>query len=318
MPIVSVVVPCYREADNLANLHARSSTVMTSMGRSWELILVDDGSPDDTWDVAQRLAAADPHVRAVALSLNFGKESALLAGLRRSHGEAVVLMDADLQHPPELIPQMVELLGPGTDQVVARRDRRGDPWLRTMLSRGFYRLANRFLDVPLTDGVGDFRVLSRKATDAILALGEANRFSKGLFAWVGFGTRSIDYTNQGRAGGTSSWSLRRLVGYALDGAMAFTTKPLRAAIWLGSLAVLGALGYLVWLVWNVAVHGVEAPGYVTLVALLTGLSGVQLLCLGVLGEYVGRVFMEVKGRPHYLVRGDTRVEESSPDRQQPA
>lgn len=305
MSLLSVVVPCYREADNLPSLHGAIIDATSSAGLAWELILVDDGSPDATGAVAEQIADQDPRVRAIALSRNFGKESALLAGLRVARGDRVLLMDADLQHPTALIPAMVEAMGPGIDQVIARRSRAGEPWLRKVASQGYYRLMNRISDVPLADGEGDFRLLSRRAVDALLGLGEVTRFSKGLFSWIGFSTVSLDYENVPRVGGASSWSLRGLANYGIDGAISFTNKPLRLATWAGLWMILLTVLYLVWLIWQVVVQGIEVPGYVTLVALITGMGGAQLLFLGILGEYIGRIFVEVKGRPHYVVKSDS-------------
>lgn len=312
MELLSVVVPCFREAANLADLHQQVARHLDAAGVRWELILIDDGSPDDTAAVAAALAGADPRVRAMAFSRNFGKEAALLAGLTAARGDAVVLMDADLQHPPALLPDLLARLTPGIDQVVARRNRAGDAWLRTVASRMYYRMANRLTDVPLTDGAGDFRLLSRRAVDAVLALQEVTRFSKGLFSWIGFATVTVDYDNAPRAAGTSSWSLRRLANYGLDGTLSFTTKPLRIATWLGICVLALTVLYTLWLLWGVYVRGIEVPGYVTLVALVTGLSGVQMMLLGVIGEYLARVFVEVKGRPHYLIRSDTWAPATGP------
>lgn len=301
MQLLSVVVPCYREEKNLAALYEALTDVLAGAPYAHEIILVDDGSPDGTWQEASRLADLDPKVKAISFSRNFGKEAAMLAGLKAAKGDSVVLMDGDLQHPPSLIPRMVEAFEGGFDQVIAKRDRAGDPFGRTVLSRAYYRLVDRLVDVSLEDGAGDFRLLSRRAVTAVTTLTERTRFSKGLFAWVGFSTVSLTYRNVDRAEGASSWSIGSLINYGIDGAMSFNNKPLRMVIWLGSVVTALTALYVVWLVANAIFGGIDVPGYVTIVALVTGLGGVQLISLGVIGEYVGRVFVEVKQRPHYVV-----------------
>jgi glycosyltransferase involved in cell wall biosynthesis len=310
MRLLSVVVPCRDEAANLGRLHEALDAATAGLGWDIEVILVDDGSTDDTVEVAESLVEQDPRVRLLTLSRNFGKEAAMLAGLDDAGGDAVVLMDADLQHPPELLPQIVAAHEAGFDHVVARRSRKGDPALRTLLARGYYRLMARLVEVPLIDGVGDFRLLSRRAVDALLRLDEATRFSKGLFAWIGFPTTTITYEDVERVSGRSRWSLGQLLDYGLDGAMSFNTKPLRLSIWLGLAAVALSLGYFVWLLVQVLFDGVSVPGYLTLVGLMSGLAGVQLIFLGVLGEYVGRIFLETKRRPHFIVAREVRAAES--------
>ena len=301
--LLSVVVPCYAEAGNLADLHAAVVHAAEPICDRLELIVVDDGSPDATFATATAIASEDPRVKVISFSRNFGKEAAMLAGLKASTGDAVVVMDGDLQHPPELLPALVEAFLEGHDQVVAKRSRRGDPWLRTKLSQLYYRMMNRLVDVHLDDGVGDFRLLSRRAVDAVVSLGEMVRFSKGLFAWVGFDTAVIEYENRGRGAGASAWTIPKLFNYGVDGAISFNSKPLRLGFWLGAFVVAMTAVYLGWLIVNVLTLGIDVPGYVTLVALVTGLGGVQLIGLGIIGEYIGRMYVEVKARPHYIVRG---------------
>ena len=298
---LSVVVPCHNEQDVVRELFCRLATATAGVVDELEVVFVDDGSSDQTLSLLRDLAEDDPRVRYVGLSRNFGKESAMLAGLRETSGEAVVIMDADLQHPPDLIPAMVNLFSHGIEQVVARRTRRGDPWLRSVLSRLYYRMMNRMIDVPLADGQGDFRLLSRRAVDILLALPEVNRFSKGLFGWIGFPQATIDYENVPRGSGQSTWSFGRLVNYGLDGMISFNNKPLRVCIWLGLMVVAFSLLYLLWLVGNAMSFGIQVPGYITIVAIVTLLGGIQLVCTGIIGEYIGRIYYEVKGRPHYVV-----------------
>ena len=226
----------------------------------------------------------------------------MLAGLQHAEGDAVVIMDADLQHPPELVHRMLALHAEGYDQVIARRTRKGDRVTRTLTARAYYWLINRLVDVELVDGVGDFRLLSRRTVDAILELTEYNRFSKGLFAWVGFRSTTFEYENALREQGRSKWSFGKLLNYGLDGLLSFNNKPLRAAVYLGLILVSVALAYAAWIVGVALVNGVDTPGYVTLLVTVTALAGVQMLMLGVVGEYVGRIYYEVKRRPHFLVK----------------
>lgn len=300
--LLSVVVPCYNEEDVLANLTERLFEELGSEGPDFEVILVDDGSRDKTMSIMRRLSAEDDRIRYISFSRNFGKESAMLAGLVYATGDAVVIMDADLQHPPELIVDMLRLHAAGYDQVVARRTRDGDSFGRTLASRMYYRAVNRLVDVDMEDGAGDFRLLSRRAVDALLQLGEYNRFSKGLFSWIGFPSATVDYENVGRqGGGASKWSFRRLVNYGIDGIMSFNNAPVRLAIYIGAAVMTLGLAYVLFLVVAAIVAGVSVPGYVTLVAAIIGLGGLQLMFLGIIGEYVGRIYYETKQRPHFLV-----------------
>ncbi|MGW6457792.1 glycosyltransferase family 2 protein [Streptomyces sp. NPDC055078] len=282
--------------------HSTLIGVLEPIGSSFEICYVDDGSGDDTRDRLKKLSAADPRTRYTSFSRNFGKESAMLAGLRMSQGNAVVVMDSDLQHPPKLIPRMLELHQHGYDQVIAQRDRTGEGVVRTALSQAYYRLVRRFMDVEVIDGAGDFRLLSRRAVNALLSLPESNRFSKGLFSWIGFDTVSFSYENVQRAAGQSKWGGRRLLNYGIDGLMSFNSRPLRMAVHAGLWLFLSALAYALWIVANAIAHGVETPGYATLIAVIVGMSGVQITTLGVIGEYVGRIYHESKHRPHYVVR----------------
>ncbi|MCG7523729.1 glycosyltransferase family 2 protein [Streptomyces sp. OfavH-34-F] len=300
--LISLVVPCYNEEEVLDRFHARVTDEMLGLGHAFEIVYVDDGSADRTLPLIERLAADDPRVRYVSFSRNFGKEAAMLAGLQHADGDAVVLMDADLQHPPELVGRMLQEHSRGYDQVVARRTRTGDRVTRTVTARAYYWLINRLVDVELVDGVGDFRLLSRRATDAVLSLTEYNRFSKGLFAWVGFPTTTFSYENAVREQGSSAWSFGKLLNYGLDGLLSFNNKPLRAALYLGLLLTSLALAYAAWIVGVALVRGVETPGYVTLLVVVTALAGVQMVLAGVVGEYVGRIYYEVKRRPHFLVK----------------
>lgn len=300
--LLSVVVPCHNEEAVLPMFVEHVLNVLDGALVDCELILIDDGSRDDTLSVMRRLHQAHDRVRYVSLSRNFGKESAMLAGLSYARGDAVVIMDADLQHPPALLVDMLKLYEQGYDQVVARRTRDGDAFHRTFLARLYYRLVNSVVEVKFEDGVGDFRLLSRRAVTALLQMGEYNRFSKGLFAWIGFPTATIDYRNEARQGGGGSrWSVGRLLNYGIDGVMSFNSAPLRLAIYAGLTVTALSFGYALFIVLAALIQGVRVPGYTTLVAAVLGLGGLQLLFMGVIGEYVGRIYIEAKQRPHFLV-----------------
>ncbi len=300
---LSVVVPCYNEEAVIDVFDARIRETLDGLDLEYELCYVDDGSADGTLDRLRKLAGQNQRsTRYVSFSRNFGKEAAMLAGLREATGDAVVLMDADLQHPPQLIARMLELFSRGHDQIVARRTREGDRLVRSALSRLYYRLVNKWVDVELTDGVGDFRLLSRPAVDALLSMPEYNRFSKGLFSWIGFDTVTFDYRNVAREAGQTKWRFGALLNYGLDGLISFNNRPLRLAIHFGLLLAALAVVYAGWITVAALVGGVETPGYVTLLVAVVGLGGLQMLMLGLVGEYIGRIYYESKRRPHFLVK----------------
>ncbi|WP_234531552.1 glycosyltransferase family 2 protein [Streptomyces shenzhenensis] len=320
--LISIVAPCYNEEDVIERFHEQVQKIaneLLPLGHDMEFVYVDDGSRDRTLTLLSRIADRDSRVRYVSFSRNFGKEAALLAGLKHATGDAVVVMDADLQHPPELIKRMVELRGEGYDQVIARRTRQGDRFTRTLTARLYYRLINRMVDIELVDGVGDFRLMSRRVVDAVVDLTEYNRFSKGLFAWVGFPSTTFEYENAVREHGSSSWSFRSLLNYGLDGLLSFNNRPLRAALYLGMTLLALAGVYTAWIVGAAMINGVQTPGYVTIITAVTALAGVQMIMLGVIGEYTGRIYYEVKGRPHFLVkatnvdRADSRTRGTTKD-----
>jgi glycosyltransferase involved in cell wall biosynthesis/putative flippase GtrA len=297
-----VVVPCFNEAAVIERFHTAVGEVLGRAGLDYEICYVDDGSTDRTREIIDGLSAGARRVRYTVLSRNFGKEAAMLAGLRMSRGQAVVLMDADLQHPPELIPRMVELHTRGYDQVIPRRTREGEGLARTLLSRSYYALVRHLMDVEVLDGAGDFRLLSRQAVDTVLSLPETNRFSKGIFSWIGFTTATFTYQNAQRVAGGSKWGSRRLLNYGIDGLLSFNNRPLRLAIYAGFWCFLAALVYAAWTAFGVALHGAAVPGYATLLMTVVGLGGIQLITLGIIGEYVGRIYHEVKRRPSFVIR----------------
>lgn len=300
-PSISVVLPAYNEAGSLGSVLDELRTALAELTERWELIVVDDGSRDGTPALAERLSRV-PGIRMVRLSRNFGKEAALTAGLDRALGEVVVLMDADGQHPVRLLPEMLEAWRDGADMVCAVRAERDDESLAKRLgTRAFYRLVNAGSPVPIPADAGDFRLMDRRVVEALNALPERNRFMKGLYAWVGFETRTLRYMPDTRRAGRSSFSLRRLAKLAFTGITAFSNFPLRLWSGVGAAIALLAFGYGSWVVIDHFVSGHPVPGWATLVAGLMFFSGVQLLSIGILGEYIGRIFDEVKQRPVYLV-----------------
>lgn len=299
---LSVVIPCYNEEAVLARLLDELAINLGAITADYEVVLVDDGSRDLTLPMLRDATRRDPRIRYVALSRNFGKEAAMLAGLSEARGDAVAILDADLQHPPQLLARMLPFLDAGYDQVVARRTRTGDARMRTLASRAYYHVINRLVDVTLEDGVGDFRVLSRTAVDALLTLGEYNRFSKGLFSWIGFDTAVVDYENAPREAGESKWRLRDLANYGVDSVISFNSRPLRLAIHVGAFASLVAFLYAGWIIAGALIHGRDVPGYVTTICAVVAFGGLQMILLGVVGEYLGRIYMETKSRPHFLIK----------------
>ena len=300
-PSISCVVPAFNEADNLSPLLSGLTAQLDQLTERWEVIVVDDGSRDAT-PAAMVPWLLRPGVRYVRLSRNFGKEAALTAGIDRAVGDVVLLMDADLQHPATLVPEMLTAWLQGADMVCAARDSRADErFVKRLGTALFYALVNRNSMVQIPVDAGDFRLMDRRVANALKALPERNRFMKGLYAWVGFRTVIIPYTPHERFSGTSSFSTRRLARLAFTGVTAFTNAPLRLWSALGAGIAAIALGYGCWIVIDHFIFGGDVPGWATLVAGTMFLSGVQLLSIGILGEYIGRIFDEVKQRPVYVV-----------------
>ena len=301
-PVFSVVVPCYNEALGLEEFHRRLSAVMEQIGRSWEVVYVNDGSADDTLACMVALRAHDPHVALINLSRNFGKEIALTAGLDHATGQAIVVIDADLQDPPEVIPRLVDVWDTGIDMVYAqRREREGETWVKKTTATLFYRLMQQLGGVRLPRNTGDFRLLSRRSLDALLQLRETHRFMKGMFAWVGFPSQAVLYDRAPRHAGSSSWNYWRLWNLALEGITGFTLMPLKIATYLGLAVAVFAIVFGGQLIIRTLLFGNQVPGYPSLMAVILFLGGVQLMTLGVIGEYLGRVFNETKQRPLYLL-----------------
>ncbi len=306
-PTFSVVVPVYNEADGLLEFHERLSRVMNGVvlpefAETWEVVYVNDGSSDLSLSVLEGLRTDDPSCAVVNLRRNFGKEIAMTAGLDHAGGAAVVIIDADLQDPPEVIPDLVAAWRYGWDTVYAQRSvREGESWLKRTTADAFYRLMQRVGRVRMPRNTGDFRLMSRRVVDALLELREQHRFMKGLFAWVGFPSVAVLYDRAPRYAGKTSFNYWKLWNFALEGITSFTVMPLKVATYLGLVTALFALGYGGLMVLRTLVFGNPVPGYPSLLVVVLFLGGAQLVTLGVMGEYLGRVFNETKRRPLYLV-----------------
>ena len=305
MELLSIIVPCYNEETAVERFFERTSAVCAGLPDvRVEYIFVYDGSRDNTLPVLKKLAERSGAVRWLALSRNFGKEAAMFAGLEHARGDYAVLMDADLQDPPELLPELLELVRGGEwDCAAVRRvDRKGEPPIRSWSARQFYKLINKISKTEIADGARDYRLMKRQMVDAVLRVKEYNRFSKGIFSWVGFRTKWVETENVKRCAGESKWSFFRLLVYALDGIIAFSTAPLAIASVLG-LALCGLSFFaIIFVIVRQLVWGGSAFGWPSLVCIILLLSGIQLFCIGIVGQYLAKTYLEVKGRPLYLLR----------------
>ena len=301
-PEIGVVIPVFNEASNVGSLLARLAPVLDRVAGTWEVVFVDDGSSDATLAAVAAHSTADPRVGAVALSRNFGKEIAIAAGLDHVRGRAVVIMDADLQHPPEVIETFVARWREGYAMVYGQRtDREDESAVKRGFARLFYRVFARFGETALPEGAGDFRLIDARGVAVLRSLGERARFSKGLYAWIGFRSVGVPFVVAEREHGATKWSYRKLFRFASDGITSFSTVPLRVWTYLGGLVAALALLTAVYFVLETLLHGPDVPGYASLIVSVMFFSGVQLMSLGIIGEYVGRIFAEVKRRPLYVV-----------------
>lgn len=302
-PLVGIVVPVHDEADVLAAFHARLDDALAGADFDWRVLYVDDGSRDATWSIVRDIAARESRARGVRLTRNFGKDLALTCGLELVEGHAVVPIDADLQDPPELIPALVARWRQGDVALVdaVRRSRSGEGWFRRASAHVFYRVMGRLSQVPVRADLGDFRLLDRRAVEAFKRLPERTRFVKGLFAWIGMPRAEIAYDRAPRVAGRSSWSYWRLWNFALDGILSHSSVPLRVWTYGGAAIALAALAFALYRVVRTLVWGVDVPGYASIMVAILFIGGVQILSIGVLGEYIGRIYEETKRRPLYLV-----------------
>lgn len=308
MKLLSVIVPCYNEEENVRDFYDelfRNTSFFQQKDIQVELLYIDDGSKDRTAEEVAKLHAQDERVHLVSFSRNFGKEAAIYAGLQKAKGELVVLMDADLQDPPALLPEMYGYIEQGYDSVATRRvTRKGEPPIRSFFARMFYRLMNRISKTEIVDGARDYRLMTRKVVDAILAMTEYNRFTKGIFGWVGYETKWLEYENVERKKGETKWSFWKLFLYSLEGIIAFSTVPLTIAAVMGAFFCALAFVMIVVIIVRTLIFGDPTSGWPSLVCIILFVGGVQLFCLGIVGQYLSKTYMEVKNRPIYLVRED--------------
>ena len=303
--IISIVVPCHNEEEMVPIFHKEITAVSEQLPDAvFEMIFVNDGSKDATLAELKRLASLDERVHYLSFSRNFGKEAAMVAGLRHATGNYVAVMDADLQDPPAMLVEMVALIRTGEYDCIGtkRVDRKGEPPIRSFFARQFYQLINRISDTEIVDGARDFRLMTRQMVDAVLEMTEYNRFSKGIFSWVGFETKYLSYENQERVAGQTTWSFWSLFKYSLDGIVAFSEAPLAIAAFTGFLSFAVAILAALILTVRTLVFGNATSGWTSLIVIILGMGGLQLLCLGILGKYLGKTFMETKRRPLYILK----------------
>ena len=306
--LLSIIVPCYNEEESVPLFYQeamKQEAFFHGKDVELEFIFVDDGSKDRTVEKVKKLREKDERIHLVSFSRNFGKEAAIIAGLEKAKGDFTVLMDADLQDPPAILPEMYEYIEQGYDSVATRRvDRKGEPPIRSFFARRFYSLMRKISKTEIVDGARDYRLMTRQVTDAILSLKEYNRFSKGIFGWVGYKTKWLEYENVQRAAGETKWNFWKLFLYSLDGIMAFSTVPLSMASFFGILFCLLAFIFMIFIFCRALIYGDPVAGWPSMVCIITFIGGVQLLCLGIMGQYMSKLYMEVKDRPKYLVKDE--------------
>lgn len=306
MSLLSVIVPCYNEEESVALFYQeliKNDPFFSEKEIELELLYIDDGSRDGTVREVKKLRENDERVRLVSFSRNFGKEAAMFAGLEKAKGDYVVMMDVDLQDPPSLLPEMFEGLSEGYDSVATRRvDRKGEPPIRSFFARRFYRLMKKISKTEMMDGARDYRLMTRQMVDAILSMEEYNRFTKGIFGWVGFRTKWLEYENVERARGETKWNFWKLLMYSFDGIMAFSTAPLLISSLMGVFFCVLSFAMIIFIIVRKVMFGDPVSGWPSLVCIILLTSGIQFFCTGILGQYLAKTYMEVKRRPIYLVR----------------
>lgn len=301
--MISLIVPCYNEQEVLPIFYKEVISVMRQVDDGYELLFVNDGSSDETLSIIQKLSTEDAHVNYISFSRNFGKEAAMYAGFCNVHGEYVAVMDADMQDPPSLLPSMLEKLQTGEyDSVATRRvSRKGEPPIRSWFARKFYKLINRISDADIVDGARDFRLMKREMVDAVVSMGEYNRFSKGIFGWIGYRTFWMPYENVERVAGETKWNFWKLFKYAIEGIINFSQVPLSIASWFGiTMTALSFIMLLVVVVRKIC-FGDPVAGWASLICVIIFIGGIQLFCMGVMGQYIAKSYMETKKRPHYII-----------------
>lgn len=300
---ISIIVPCYNEEASIPLFYKEATRVLQSLGRPYEIVFVNDGSSDKTLETVRQFSQQDPHISYLSFSRNFGKESALLAGLCNVDGDYVAVMDADLQDPPSLLPQMLSILETEDYDCVATRrvTRKGEPPVRSWFAHQFYKIINKISDADIMDGARDFRLMRRNMVEAILSMNEYNRFSKGIFGWVGFKTFWLSYENVERVAGETKWSFWKLFRYAIDGIINFSQTPLSMASWFGICMTLVSFLCLIFVVVRRLIFGDPVAGWASTICILLFVSGLQLFCLGIIGQYIAKIYAETKHRPHFII-----------------
>ena len=301
--MISIIVPCYNEQEALPFFHEEVSRVLKEIGEDYELLFVNDGSKDDTLKELKALSTKDPHVIYLSFSRNFGKEAAMYAGFCNAKGDYIAVMDADLQDPPALLPEMLKMLETDEyDSVATRRvSREGEPPIRSWFARRFYDIMNRISESDIVDGARDFRLMKKSMVDAIVAMGEYNRFSKGLFGWVGFRTYWMPYENVERVAGETKWNFWKLFKYAIDGIINFSHVPLSIASWFGTTMTFFSFLALAVIIIRRLIFGDPVAGWASIVCVVIFIGGIQLLCLGIMGQYISKTYLEKKHRPHFII-----------------
>lgn len=305
MEKLSIVVPCYNEENVIETFYEKLMEITDKISKKYdyEVIFVDDGSKDETFSKMKDLREKNNKIKIISFSRNFGKEAGIHAGLSNSTGELTVVMDADLQHPPEILLEMIKYIEEGYDTVATRRrNRKGEPIFKSFCARMFYKLINNFMEVKLEEGAQDFRMMKRNVVDAILSLDEYNRFSKGIFNWVGFKCQYIEIDNVKRVAGKTKWNFSSLWKYAMEGITSFTTAPLKIAIFIGIFVFIVSTIFAFTIVVQTLVMGKDVPGYASTIVSVLFMGAIQLLCIGILSEYISKMYMEIKNRPKYIIR----------------
>jgi len=304
-PFISIVAPCYNEEDVIDMFLEKIFAVLKKLDRSYEIVFVNDGSRDNTLEILKQKAKEYDVVRVISLSRNFGKEAALSAGLDMAHGEVVIPIDVDLQDPPELILDFVQKYEEGYDVVVGKRiDRTTDSAAKRVSAETFYKLHNKISDIEIPHNVGDYRLMSRRVVEELRKLPETQRFMKGIFAWLGFKTAVVEYKRESRVAGETSFNGWKLWNFALDGITSFSTAPLRIWLYIGMILAFIAFVYGSWIILKTLIFGVDSPGYASMITIVLFLGGIQLMGIGILGEYIGRIYIESKNRPVYIIEDE--------------
>lgn len=300
--LISIIVPCYNEAEGLELFYSELTKVTDSIDNyDTEVIFIDDGSIDNTKNIIYKLASLNSNIKYITFSRNFGKEAAMLSGLKNSLGDLVVIMDADLQHPPHLLPEMISSIEENYDSVATkRRNRNGEPLIRSYFAKLFYKIINKTSKITITEAATDYRLMNRKMVDSVLELSEYHRFTKGIFEWVGFKTKWIEIDNIERIAGQTTWSFWGLFTYAIEGIVSFSVAPLKIASFLGITISAGSFLYTIYIIIRTLAFGKDVPGYASLLCIILFIGGIQLISVGIIGEYLSRTYLEVKNRPNYI------------------